>query len=164
MVDRCASICTDKIVLSIQDTTEINLFDHRRRIVHDESLGPLNDRDRGLGFKLHPGLVIDACSCYPYGYSSIKLWARPDEKREVSHYDQQRMDVSEKETQIWLDSNDQTYASLSQARAVIIVQDREGDFYEQFAMAPEDDKFFLLVRSNHNRRLENGKILWDYIE
>ena len=73
------------------------------------------------------------------------------------------MDVSEKETQIWIDSNEQTYSSLSQARAVIIVQDREGDFYEQFAMAPEDDKFFLLVRSNHNRRLEQGKRLWDHI-
>ena len=164
MVDRCGKVSAGNVVLSIQDTTEINLYNHNGRIAYDESLGPLNDRERGLGFKLHPSLVIDACTCYPYGYSAIKLWSRPHEKQEVSHYDQQRMDVSEKETQIWIDSNEQTYSSLSQAKAVVIVQDREGDFYEQFAMAPDDDKFFLLVRSNHNRRLEEGQRLWDYID
>ncbi len=164
MVGRCGKVSAGNIVLSIQDTTEINLCNHSGRIVYDESLGPINDTTRGIGFKLHPSLVIDARTSYPYGYSAIEVWSREHERQEVPHYAQQRMSVSEKESQVWVDSNEQTYKSLSQAKAVIIVQDREGDFYEQFATAPQDGKFFLLVRSNHNRRLEQGIKLWDYID
>ncbi|WP_315818602.1 IS4 family transposase [Paraflavitalea speifideaquila] len=164
MVERCGKVSAGNVVLSIQDTTEINLCDHSGRILYDESLGPINDTIRGIGFKLHPSLVIDARTSYPYGYSGIEVWSREHQRQEVSHYVQQRMSVSEKESQVWVDSNEQTYKSLSAAQAVIIIQDREGDFYEQFAMAPQDGKFFLLVRSNHNRRLEQGVKLWDHIE
>jgi hypothetical protein len=59
---------------------------------------------------------------------------------------------------------DTTYQTLCEAKAVIIIQDREGDFYEQFAIAPNDKKFYLLVRSNHNRMLQEGIRLWDYID
>src|SRR5687768_5366095 len=76
MVERCGKICTGKVVLSIQDTTEVNLYNHNGRINHDESIGPLNDKVRGLGFKLHPSLVIDAHTCYPYGYSAMEIWSR----------------------------------------------------------------------------------------
>jgi hypothetical protein len=164
MVERCGRTSKDKVVLSIQDTTEINLCDHAGRIHHDASIGPISDTIRGLGFKLHPGLVLDAYSCYPYGYSSIELWSRPVEQQQVSSYEQQRTSVWEKETQVWLKSNEQTYKNLTDAKAVIIIQDREGDFYEQFAQAPPADNFFLLIRSNHNRLLKDGKKLWDYIE
>ena len=163
MVERCGKICAGKVVLSIQDSSEINLCNHEGRITHDESIGPINDSVRGIGFKLHPSLVIDAYTCYPYGYSALEVWSRPHEKQEVSSYVQQRMAVSQKESRVWMNSNEQTYSSLSAAKAVIIIQDREGDFYEQFATTPQDGKFFLLIRSNHNRLLEQGVKLWDYI-
>ncbi len=164
MTKRCGRLCRDKVVLSIQDSSEINLSSHRRRIKHDESIGPINDYFDGIGFKIHPSLVIDAGSYYPYGYSAVAIWSRERQKEKLSAYAHRRMDVCKKQTNIWIESNEATYDSLKEARSVIIVQDREGDFYEQFAGARRDGKFYLLIRSNHNRLLEDGSKLWDHID
>lgn len=164
MKKRCGSMCKDKVVLSIQDCSEINLSKHRRRIKQDESIGSINDNYDGIGFKIHPSLVVDAVSYYPYGYSAINIWSRQQAKEKLSAYAHRRMDVSKKETNIWIESGEATYKSLGEAKAVIIVQDREGDFYEQFASAPQDGRFYLLIRSNHNRLLSGGTKLWDYID
>jgi hypothetical protein len=164
IVERGGRICKGKIVLAIQDTTEINLSNHRNRLNYDESLGRINDNFDGIGFKVHPSLLVDVSTHYPYGYSDINIWSRSHEKENLSQYDQRCQDVSEKETKVWLESNKATYENLKEARAVIVIQDREGDFYEQFATAPQDGKFYLLVRSNHNRILEQGIKLRDYIE
>lgn len=164
IVSRCSHVCKDQVVLSIQDSSEINLSNHRNRIVYDESIGPLNGNHDSIGFKIHPSFVIDAYSCYPYGFSAIDIWARKHEKETLTEYEYKRLDITEKETHVWLQSNKLTYASLNQAKAVIIVQDREGDFYEQFTEEEQQDNFYLLIRSNHNRLLEEGIKLWDYID
>ena len=67
MVSRCAKVCKGKVVLSIQDSSEINLSNHRNWIVYDESIGSINDNYDGIGLKIHPSFVIDAYRCYPYG-------------------------------------------------------------------------------------------------
>ena len=164
MVQRCNDSCRDKVVLAIQDSSEINLSRHRNRIKYDESLGRINDNFDGIGFKVHPSLVINAHTYYPYGYSAIDIWSRSHEKEVLPEYTHRRLDVSEKETSVWLESNEATYQNLNDAKAVIIIQDREGDFYEQFATARQDGKFYLLIRSNHNRMLADGIKLWDYID
>lgn len=164
MVSRCGEVCKGQVVLSIQDSSEINLSNHRNRIVHDESIGPLNGNCDSIGFKIHPSFVIDAYSCYPYGFSAIDIWARKYEKEILTEYEYKRLDISEKETHVWLESNKLTHESLKQAKAVIIVQDREGDFYEQFTEEEQQANFHLLIRSNHNRLLKEGIKLWDYID
>jgi len=165
IVNRCAKVCKDKVVLSIQDSSEINLSNHRNRIMYDESIGPLNNNDsNGIGFKIHPSFVIDAHSCYPYGYSAIDIWSGEHEREELSEYEHRRLDVSEKGTHVWLQSSKATQETLKESKAVIIVQDREGDFYEQFTEAEQKEKFYLLIRSNHNRLLEGGIKLWEYID
>ena len=163
MTSRCTKNAAGKVVLAIQDGSEINVSSHRNRIRYDESLGPIND-SKGIGFKLHPSFVMNAHTYYPYGYSAIHLWTRPHQKKVLSEYEHRSSPVSGKSTNIWLESNRKTYETLSEAKAVIIVQDREGDFYEQFAEAPEDGKFYLLIRSNHNRLLQQGLKLWNYID
>jgi hypothetical protein len=164
MVQRNAVSCRNKVVLAIQDTTEINLGRHNNRIKHDQSIGPINDSFNGIGFKIHPSLVVNAYTYYPYGYSAVHLWAREEGKEKRSRYEHRQLTVDQKETNTWLQSNERTYQTLSKAKSVIIIQDREGDFYEQFATVAEDGKFYLLVRSNHNRMLAEGIRLWDYID
>lgn len=164
MISRCASSSAGKVVLAIQDGSEVNVSAHRNRIRYDESLGPINDNYNGIGFKLHPSFVMNAYTYYPYGYSAINIWTRPHQKSTSSPYEHRSSPVSEKETNIWLESNRKTYETMREAQAVIIVQDREGDFYEQFAQAPEEGKFYLLIRSNHNRLLQQGVKLWEYID
>jgi hypothetical protein len=48
---------------------------------------------------------------------------------------------------------------LQDAKQVIIIQDREGDIYEQLSQVP-DEKHHLLIRSKANRRLVEGGYLW----
>jgi hypothetical protein len=165
IVNRCGKVCKDKVVLSIQDSSEINLSNHRNRIMYDESIGSLNNNDSdAIGFKVHPSFVIDAYSCYPYGYSAIDIWSTNHERKELSEYEHRRLDVSQKGTHVWLQSSKTTHDTLREAKSVIIVQDREGDFYEQFTKAEQQEKFYLLIRSNHNRLLEGGIKLWEYID
>ena len=57
----CISGCRGKYVVCIQDTSEINLSTHRQWIKHDEFIGTTNAKsDKGLGFLIHPSLVLDA--------------------------------------------------------------------------------------------------------
>ena len=93
----------------------------------------------------------------------VLIYGQKNMKRK-SEYKHRRLDVSEKETHVWLRSNKSTYENLKEAKAVIIVQDREGDFYEQFTETEQQEKFYLLIRSNHNRLLQEGIKLWDYID
>ena len=145
MVQRCKASSKGKVVLAIQDGSEINLSNHKNRIEHDASLGRINDHYDGIGFKLHPSFVVNAHTFYPYGYSSIHIQTGPYKKEAIAEYAHKRLDISEKETQVWLDANEDTYKSLDNAQSVIIVQDRSGDFYEQFAN-PQKENFFFQVK------------------
>lgn len=161
MAKRCSSAAKGKVVLSIQDTTEINLYNHRNRIKHDGSIGVTNAAKNGLGFMLHPSLVVDAFTLFPYGYSHVHVFNRsleraPRVSRNMHLYKQ--LGIAEKESNKWLHSSQTTQSVLKDAAMVIIVQDREGDIYEQFATIP-DDRTQLLIRAKSDRTLpEGGKL------
>lgn len=165
MSDRCAAIVKGKVVLSIQDTTEINLYNHKNRIKHDGSIGVTNAPKNGLGYMLHPSLVVDAVSCFPYGFSHVHLFNRdlerePRENRDRHVY--KKLDIEDKESNKWLLSSKSAKESLQQAAMVIIVEDREGDIYEQFATIP-DDKTHLLIRAKSDRSLPAGTKLFSKV-
>jgi hypothetical protein len=110
-----------------------------------------------VGFKLHPSIVVDAASYFPLGIADVYLWDRPLEKDEERNYRQ--LPVDQKESRKWLQVSEHTKTCLQQAAAVVIIEDREGDIFEQFK-AVADDKTFLLVRSRGNRNLQDGGKLW----
>ena len=56
MAANCQACVADRPLLCIQDSSEINLANHRNRLEKDDSIG-LTD---GPGFFIHPRLVIDA--------------------------------------------------------------------------------------------------------
>ena len=160
---RCASAVKGKVVLSIQDTSEINLYNHKNRIKQDGSIGVTNAAKNGLGFMIHPSLIVDAATCFPYGYGHVHLFNRnlerePKEMRDNHQY--KRLSIAEKESNKWLSSCQAVKESLKEASMVIIVQDREGDIYEQFASVP-DERTHLLIRSKSDRTLPEGGKLFD---
>lgn len=66
MAARCARAAKDKVVLAIQDTTEVNLGAHQRRLDLQSGVGRLDSPYAGdVGFKLHPSIVVDASSYFP---------------------------------------------------------------------------------------------------
>lgn len=162
---RCAKGVKGKVVLSIQDTSELNLYNHKNRISKDGSVGTTNAPKNGLGFFIHPSLVVDAATCFPYGYCDIRVWNRSLEREDKATRDKhkyQKLALAQKESNKWQASSKAAKTILDQAETVIIVQDREGDIYEQFATIP-DAKTHLLIRVKTDRRLPEGRKLFNKV-
>lgn len=157
---RCGSSCKGKTVLCIQDSTEVNMYNHRNRLKSDGSLGTTNAKVGGLGFLLHPSLVVDAQTCIPYGFSDIKIWNRPEVRINKHDRNYSKLPIQEKESYKWIESSQKSKEALIEAESIIIVQDREGDIYEQFSCIP-DEKTDLLVRASTNRTLLDKTKLFD---
>ena len=159
----CKKAVGSKSVLCIQDTSEINLYNHRNRIKKDDSIGTTNAEHGGLGFHIHPSFVIDSETLIPYGFSDVKIWNRSHEKavKDKSHK-RKLVPIEQKESYKWIESSLKSKEALPLAKEVIIVQDREGDIYEQFCRVP-DDRTHLLVRAKSNRTLNEEKKLFDFL-
>jgi hypothetical protein len=160
MAKRCALACKDKVVLCFQDSTEVNLYNHKNRLKRDGSVGTINAVKGGIGFLLHPSLVVDAQSCIPYGLSHVKIWNRPEEKITKHERKYKSLCIEDKESFKWIEASNKTKEALNKAASVVIIQDREGDIYEQFASVP-DEKTDLLIRARADRSLKDGGKLFD---
>lgn len=152
----CRAACLGKYVVCIQDTTEVNLKSHRNRINKDGFIGTTNAKNKhGLGFLVHPSLVLNAIDGIPYGYADIKVWSRPQEFRSKKERNYNVLPITEKESYKWIEVSQNTKAALKDVvQGMIIIQDREGDIYEQFAVVPEQG-VDLLIRARTDRRLKD---------
>lgn len=157
----CRAACAGRPVVCIQDTSQVNLGKHTGRIKKDKFIGPTNNKNgRSLGFFMHPSLVVDAMDFIPYGYADIKLWSRTEDGTTKYDRDYTSLPTDEKESYKWIEVSKNTKDALSDVVPwLVIVQDREGDIYEQFADIP-DDKTALLVRASSNRQLADKSKLF----
>ncbi|MHC1777778.1 MAG: IS4 family transposase [Lentimicrobium sp.] len=113
-----------------------------------------------MGFFLHPSFVIDAQSGFPIGFSDIKVWNRSNEKTTKYERENKKLSTEAKESYKWIDSSIKSKEVLAQATTVIIVQDREGDIYKQFAIVP-DPRTHLFIRSKADSMLAEGVKLFN---
>ena len=158
---RCAENVKNKDVIVIQDTSSVGLSNHRNRLKPLSGIGLVGNK-KGLGFLMHPALVIDAKTEAMLGFSAIKLWHRQIDKSNNSTGIYKRQPIEEKESNKWIEVSEQTKKVLATAQSITIVEDREGDIYEQFCRVP-DKKTNLVIRSRDNRKLSNGKYLHDFL-
>jgi hypothetical protein len=136
-------------VLVVQDTTEINLQHHARRV---RGLGPVgNGRDRGLF--LHGLLVLDAQDHTCLGLLDAKPWVRTRTSRNYK-----ARPIEDKESIRWLEG--QACAAAIQAACVTVIGDRESDIFEVFARRPTAHTH-LLIRACRNRAVLEGGLLFD---
>lgn len=161
LIHNCRTACAGRFVVCIQDTTEINLSSHGKRINKDSFVGTTNAKgSQGLGFFIHPSLVLDAVTGTPYGYSDIKVWNRPLEFKSKHERQYGKLPIEEKESYKWIEVSKNTQASLRDVvEGMVIVQDREGDIYEQFAIIP-DAQTDLLIRARVDRTLADRSKLF----
>ena len=160
LTERTGKLCKNKIVLAIQDTSEINLTSHRNRLKPNTGLGRLDDAKGNIGFKLHPTLAVDADTLHPLGFATLNLWHRPLDMPTRHIRKHKTLTIENKESYKWIRASNTSKDILQDARQVIIIQDREGDIYDQLSTVP-DEKYHLLIRSRCNRHLADGGLLWD---
>lgn len=161
----CIEACRGKYVVCIQDTTEINLYSHKGRIKKDRFIGTTTSKkDMGLGFYIHPSLVLDSSDGTPYGFAHVKLWSRSQKFENKHERNYRELPIEEKESYKWIEVSERTISALKpQVPGMLIIQDREGDIYEQFARIPQEG-VDLLVRARADRLLADATKLFASIE
>jgi len=158
-IEKSSYLCIDKDLLVFEDTSEINLNNHRNRLKPGTGVG-LTGNNKDLGFFLHGSLVLDASSETLLGYSNIQLWHREEDKLDKSARNYANLPIEEKESYKWIRACNESKQHLSQARSITFIEDREGDIYQQYATVP-DERTNLIIRSRDNRRLSDGSKLFD---
>jgi len=156
-------LCSGRNLLVIQDTTEVNLQSHSGRLNSCNGLAPVGN-NTDVGFFLHPSLVLDQDSLTPLGFSSIDIYHRDWDKGDKYSRGYTNLPITEKESYKWIRNSEVSKQTLSKANSITIIQDREGDIYEQFCHIP-DSSTNLLIRVRGNRRLANvAQKLYEHLE
>jgi hypothetical protein len=134
---RTCSQVAGRHVLAIQDTTMV-------RSAVD-----------GVGVALHPVIAVDAIDGTVIGLVDAGFFTRKGGQRDG----RRERDFAQKESRRWLEGAEHA-AELAAvgAACVTVVEDREGDIYEDFACKPTGVE--MLVRAGQDRRLEDGSRLF----
>jgi hypothetical protein len=159
-----ARVRPQAVVLAIQDTPALNYSTHPQT----QGLGPLGSHsEKTIGLFLHSTLAVTPTG-QPLGLLHSAVRARDPKARGVARQ-RHRKPGAQKESQQWLDSLSACPAWAAKCPDTLLVNltDREGDLYELFAQAlgPTDGpRVHVLVRSRHNRRLQDRELrLWDAV-
>jgi len=146
-------------VLAITDTSELNYATHTGRKRGFGSVG--NGED--LGVLLHPVIAVDAEQGGLIGLVGAEVINRPESQGSLTATAKaealKRRPADEKESRRWLAGAETAGAVLADAAMITMVEDREGDIYDQFARRP--DNVHLLVRAARSRMLEDNDGLFE---
>lgn len=137
-------------VLAISDTSELNFAGHAGRKRGFGKVG--NGRD--IGMFVHPVIALDAARGGVLGLVGAEMINRS--AGPVAH--RRGRSAEEKESRRWLSGMETAGTALAAAASVTMVEDREGDIYDQFARRPES--VHLLVRAARDRSVGAGKKLF----
>ena len=151
---------THKRVIVPHDTTEFRFPGERK------GLGRIDRADKGAGFLGHTSFVISLDKREPLGIIGFEPWVRDAEKKTKRTRNRKLRDP-ERESTRWLKGIREADDRLGRDVYAIHVEDREGDMYEQLALAQLEKRHFV-IRAAHNRRLESPdddrEYLWDALE
>ena len=157
---RTSELAKGKHVLSIQDTSELHYNCHSGRIKDYSGLGDVGRCQ--LGYFIHPSLAFNATDGSLIGLSDVYLWNRDRHRRRDTSLRKQTP-IEEKESNKWIKASQNSQACLSEAKHLTIIQDRDGDIYEEFVTVP-NEQTDLLIRSKANRKLaDTDKSLYELV-
>jgi len=153
-----ARMAAEELVLLIQDTTTLNYTGLKQT----SGLGSLGE-DKGQGLWLH-SLLASRPDRIPLGVAMARSWARDQDCDPTRGRNAKGID--EKESVRWLEAFHQGAAMARRMRQtqLVVLSDREGDLYELYdAVQVCPSNLHLLVRAQHDRRLEAQTKLWDFM-
>jgi Transposase DDE domain len=149
--ERTLAAATGRVVLAVQDTTEVNF---KGRAARRTGLGPAGDGE-SPGFFCHPLLLVDVEHAAVLGLVHADIWTRGPEPTG----DHAKRAIADKESRRWLDATRACTDVARVAAKVISVADREADIYEHFAARP--DGVEMIVRARHDRVTKVGTSLFE---
>jgi hypothetical protein len=161
--NRVRQLVTDRHILVVTDTCEVNMSGHKGRLKPNSGLGRSDKSDTTHCFKIHPGMVMDAVSLNPLGFSWIKVFHRDEQMPDRNERNYKRQPIEEKESYKWIEVAQKSKEVLAGSASVTFIEDREGDIYEQFVRIP-DEKHHLIIRSRTTRNLTNGNNLYAEVD
>lgn len=162
LANRCCKNVVNRDIIVIQDSSSFGLNHNAKNIKPGSGVGFVGNK-KGIGFLSHCSLVIDANSETMLGFSDVQLWHRTEDKANNTTKAYKKQRIEEKESYKWIKASRQSKELLSSAKSITIIEDREGDIYEQFSEIP-DGKTQLLIRNRDNRRLEDGTRLHEALK
>ena len=134
---RCAAF---PVVLVAQDTTTFSF-----KQAQLEGLGEVNQSGQTGALLGHAALALTECGT-PLGLLHLELWGATDGSAPCPHA---------RESGKWQAAQASVAAHAPALGRVILIQDREGDFFE-FLAAERPAPVELLVRAAHDRRLKGA--------
>lgn len=151
-----------EVVLAIQDTTYFNYTHHPKT----EGLGKIGSkRHNQRGFGMHSTLAVTS-SGTPLGLLTQAFFSRPIGEPAHTPNEAHKQPIEEKESYRWVEAFEQVLSLAPTDTEVVTVCDREGDIYEMFVLAQQENGS-LLVRSKVDRLLdgeEENRKLWQKVE
>jgi hypothetical protein len=134
-----------------QDTTSIDFTSP----VRARTLGPLAHA-KHFGFFVHSALALREDGL-PLGLLHQYVWMRSAAER-GKRTQRRHKETADKESQRWLDTEQACVAALPADRQVVLISDREADFYDYLAV-PRRPGQHVLVRAKLRRRIAESKQL-----
>jgi hypothetical protein len=138
-------------VVVVSDTSEHNYARHSGRKQGFGTVG--NGVD--IGVLIHPLVALDAETGGVIGLVGAAVINRAPGKA-ADHKDRP---ADQKESRRWLSGVETAGDVLADAAMITVVEDREGDIYDQFARRPAN--VHLLIRAAQNRALKDGPKLFE---
>ena len=155
-----ARMAAEPLVLLPEDTTSLNFTGLRQT----SGLGPLGEA-KGRGLWLH-SLLAYRPDGVPLGVLEAACWARAETPDPPDPRGRKAKSNDEKESARWLDSFRVAAAAARRMpqTQLVVLADREGDLYELHE-APQlgPTNLHLVVRAQHDRRLEDHQKLWAHL-
>jgi len=148
------------VLLIPQDTTELNYSG----LLETNGLGTIGGKSTTRGFLVHSSIAV-AETGEVFGLLAQKQWVRPPEelgKTKSRRFDQP---IEEKESYKWLETIEKSKVTVPDGTTVVHICDREGDIYELFCKA-ENENTQYLCRRRHERGIEDEdgpKLLTDFV-
>jgi hypothetical protein len=159
----CQQGVSKEHVLSISDTSEINLEAHRNRLKAKGRGVVGNNQD--LGLFIHPALVINADDGLVLGISGLKLWNRAEGAPNKEERNYRNQPIEAKESYKWIEVFEQSQKTLAgtPARLITHIGDREADIYEEFSRVANETNHLLVRLSRDRRIVDSSDRLFDYL-
>ena len=102
------------------------------------------------GLYLHPVLAIYCRDDFVIGLAGFHTFSYEAKRKKRSNIKENRRPIEEKKSHRWLSCAEESKTTLSKAKMITIISDRESDIYEYLARIP-DAKTHLIVRSRLQR-------------